>query len=74
MAELLGKEGPPLEDEKGKAVERSGPLWMDIKLLDAKNSPARTIPLEGGFFEVTLPKALFDGLSEPLTVQWIDFY
>ena len=61
-----------IEDEK--AVERSSAFWMDTKLLDAKGSPTKKIPLEGGYFEVTLPKALFDGLSEPLTVQWIDFY
>ena len=60
--------------EGEKAVERSSPLWMDIKLLDAKGRPTKKIPLEGGYFEVTLPGALLHGQPEPLIVQWIDFY
>jgi len=63
-----------IEAGKEKSLGRGDPLWMDIKCLDANGGPARTIPLEGGFFEVRLPKALFDGLSQPLSVQWIDFY
>jgi len=63
-----------IEAGKEKSLGRGDPLWMDIKCLDANGGPARTIPLEGGFFEVRLPKALFDGLSEPLTMQWIDCY
>ncbi len=63
-----------LEDRKEKPLGHGDPLWIDIKCLDAKGSPAKTIPLEGGYFEMTLPKALLDGLSEPLSVQWIDFY
>jgi len=32
------------------------------------------IPLKGGFFEMPLPKAFFEGNPKAITVNWIDFY
>jgi len=34
----------------------------------------RKIPLKDGYFEVRLPAKLFEGNSEQITLQWIDFY
>jgi hypothetical protein len=61
-----GKEDAPL-DEKS-------PLWMDIRILGSDGKPATALPLKDGYFEVTLPRALFDGNPKAMTVSWIDFY
>jgi hypothetical protein len=61
-----GKETPPLDPKS--------PFWLDIRLVGGDGKPATAIPLKGGFFEVTLPKAFFEDNPKSITVQWIDFY
>jgi hypothetical protein len=61
-----GKEDAPL-DEKS-------PLWMDVRIVGGDGKPARELPLKGGYFEVALPKALFEGNPKSVTLTWIDFY
>lgn len=61
-----GKEDAPL-DEKS-------PFWTDIRIVGGEGKPARELPLKDGYFEVTLPRAVFDGNPESITVNWIDFY
>ncbi len=36
--------------------------------------PAKTIPLDDGYFEMQLPKALFEDNPKSITINWIDFY
>ena len=46
------------------------PLWMQIETV-----PNRTkIPLEQGFFEITLPKEFIRKAGNSFEMQWIDFY
>ena len=61
-----GKEDDPL-DEKS-------PLWMDVRIVGGDGKPARELPLQDGYFEVALPKALFEGNPKSVTLTWIDFY
>jgi hypothetical protein len=61
-----GKEDAPL-DEKS-------PLWTDIRIVGGDGKPARELPLQGGYFEVALPRALFEGNPQSVTLNWIDFY
>lgn len=61
-----GKEDAPL-DEKS-------PLWMDIRPLTADGKPARELPLKDGYFEMTMPRAFFEGNPKSVTLNWIDFY
>ena len=37
-------------------------------------TPATTVPLDEGYFDVTLPAALMERASGTLTISWIDFY
>ena len=61
-----GKEDAPL-DEKS-------PLWTDIRSVGGDGKPARELPLKDGYFEMTLPRALFEGNPKAITLNWIDFY
>jgi hypothetical protein len=61
-----GKEDAPL-DEKSL-------LWTDIRIVGGDGKPAREFPLKGGYFEMALPKGLFEGNPKSITLSWIDFY
>jgi len=61
-----GKEDAPL-DEKS-------PFWMDVRIVSGDGKPARELPLKDGYFEMALPKALFEGNPKSITLNWIDFY
>ena len=61
-----GKEDAPL-DEKS-------PIWAEIRIVGGDGKPARELPLKDGYFEVMLPRALFEGSPKAIRVGWIDFY
>jgi hypothetical protein len=61
-----GKEDAPLD-------ERS-PFWADIRIVGGDGKPVREIPLKGGHFEITLPRAFVESNPRSITVNWIDFY
>jgi hypothetical protein len=61
-----GKEDAPLEEKS--------PWWMNIRVLGGDGQPAKELPLQNGHFEITLPKAFFEGNPQSITVSWIDFY
>jgi hypothetical protein len=61
-----GKEDAPL-DEKS-------PFRTAIRILGGDGKAAKELPLKDGYFEVTLPGALFEGNPQSVTVSWINFY
>lgn len=61
-----GKEDAPL-DEKS-------PFWINIRILTGDGKPAKEFPLKDGYFEMTLPRAFFEGNPRSITLNWIDFY
>lgn len=61
-----GNEDAPLDDKS--------PFWTDIRIIGGDGKPARELPLKDGYFEVTLPRAFFEGNPQAITVAWIDFY
>jgi hypothetical protein len=56
------------------SLDEKSPLWMDIRILGADSKAAKALPLKDGYFEVTLPRAIFEGNPKTITVGWIDFY
>jgi len=52
----------------------TSPYWMEVRILDEDGKQAKEIPLQGGYFETALPKALFEGNPQSITVNWIDFH
>ena len=61
-----GKEDAPLDAKS--------PYWMEVRIVGGDGKQAKEIPLKGGYFEMPLPKALFEGNPKSITVNWIDFY
>ena len=60
-----GKEDSPLDAKS--------PYWTVIRMFSDDGKPVKTIPLDG-YFEIQLPKALFEDNPKSITVNWIDFY
>ena len=61
-----GKEDSPLD--------ANSPYWMEIRILDGDDEPTTIIPVKDGYFEIPLPRALFEDNPKSITVSWIDFY
>ena len=47
---------------------------MDVRIVGGDGKPAKELPLQDGYFEVTLPRAFFDGNPKSITLNWIDFF
>ena len=67
--EFQGGRGP---DGTTRVTEAS-PYWMSAVMV-TEDDASRNIPLEEGYFEVTVPRAVLKRDPEMLRVQWIDFY
>ena len=61
-------------DGEERNVEQGSPYWTEMKILDAKGKLLQGLPDRGGYFEVTIPKILFQENPKSLTLGWIDFY
>jgi hypothetical protein len=59
------------EDDR---LDENSPFWMDIRIVSGDGRLAQKLPLKDGYFEVTLPKAFFEGNPKSVTLNWIDFY
>jgi hypothetical protein len=46
-------------------------MWMDVRSVGGDGKPARQIPRKGGYFEIVLPRAFFEG-NKAITVNWVD--
>ena len=48
------------------------PLWMRIEIVS--NQSIQKIPLEDGYFEITLPKEFAKNAGNSFEISWVDFY
>ena len=60
--------------EEEKALNEKSSLWFEPKLLDSKGRKSKSIPLQDGYIELQLPKALFASNPRSITLTWVDFY
>jgi len=63
-----------VEDDREQVVEEDSPYWTEIGAFDATGKPVQGLPEEGGYFEMLLPRALFQTKPKSLAIGWIDFY
>ena len=48
------------------------PLWMQVDVVTAQSE--KKIPLEDGYFEITVPRGFIRQAGDSFGVEWIDFY
>ncbi|HYE18772.1 MAG TPA: hypothetical protein VEA69_10025, partial [Tepidisphaeraceae bacterium] len=51
-------------------LDAKSPLWTDVRRVAGGDGKLA----DDGYFEVPLPKALFEGNPKSVTLHWIDFY
>ena len=61
-------------DAPEEPITPASPFWLDVQIMssDAAGDPA--IPLQDGYFEITVPPAVLERSGGTLVVNWIDFY
>ena len=62
------------DSKEDSPLDSTSPFWMELRMVGGDGKPAKDIPLKDGYFEMQLPKALFEGNPKSITVNWIDFY
>jgi len=55
-----------------RPVTRDSPFWLDVQIVSDQVPPR--IPLEQGYFEITLPRSFLREEQRSFSIQWIDFY
>ncbi len=61
------------DGQEDSTLDNKSPFWIDVRFLDGNGKPAKEIPLKDGYFELPLPKTLFED-NPKITLGWIDFY
>jgi hypothetical protein len=78
LAAVAAQGGPTVRqragDKEGEALNEKSPYWMEIRMIGADGKPAKAPPLTNGYFEMTLPKAFFEGNPESITLDWVDAF
>jgi hypothetical protein len=61
------------DGDENRPLDNKSPYWPKIAVVD-RGQPATALPLADGWFDVELPRALFEGNPPALALSWIDFY
>lgn len=62
------------DDKEDAPLEPTSPLWTDIRIVGGDGKPVKELPVENGYFEVTLPRAFLADNPKSISLSWIDFY
>lgn len=62
------------DGEEDSPLDSKHPYWTEVRMVGKDGKPVKTIPLKDGYFEIKLPKALFENNPKSITLSWIDFY
>lgn len=63
-----------LNENEDRPLDSKSAYWMEIRLLDRDGKPTKSIPLEDGYFEITLPAKILESNPRAIKLEWIDFY
>ncbi len=55
-----------------QSISPDSPLWLDMRVVSDENQPH--IPLDRGYFEITLPKDFLVEGRRSFSIRWLDFY
>lgn len=63
-----------VDKKKGDPKDTKSEFFMDFKLIGKDGKAAKKVPLEDGYFEMSLPKPFFEGNPKSVTLSWVDFF
>ena len=63
-----------IDEQEGSPLDAESPYWIDARMCQSDGTLSQTILQHDGYFELRLPKALFDENPDSIVVSWIDFY
>lgn len=63
-----------MNQKEDELLDSDSEFWMDICMIGPDGKTSDTIPLIDGYFEMQLPKAIFEQNPKSVTIHWIDFY
>jgi len=55
-----------------RPIASDSPFWLESRIVSGQTPPQ--IPLDQGYFELSLPKDFLDTGQRAFSLQWIDFY
>ena len=61
-----------LPDGGERPVMPDSPFWLNVQIVSNQATPR--IPLEQGYFEITLPTGFLHEGRHSFSIRWIDFY
>jgi len=59
-------------DGDGTPIAPGSPFWIAIRIVPDQATPY--VPLDRGYFEITLPDDFLQGAHHSFSIRWIDFY
>ena len=59
---------------KAEALKKADPHHLTIEIVDRAAKAGRKIPVQDGYFQITLAPVLLKGSGKTLRLHWIDFY
>jgi hypothetical protein len=62
------------DGKENAQLDEKSPFWLEIRPIGGDGKPTEKISPKNGYFEVKLPKALFEGNPKSITSHWIDAY
>ena len=62
------------DSREEETLDSKSQYWTEIRMIGKDGKPETKIPLEDGYFEIQLPKAMFEDSPKLITINWIDFY
>ena len=63
-----------VKDNEETPLDDSSRLWLEIRIHGKDNNPAKNAPLQDGYFEVSVPRAILENNTKTLKIEWIDFF
>ena len=63
------------DGNEGPQLDHRSPYWSAISIVDKEGKPAlERIPLQAGYFQMTIPPSLVAHNPKSIRLAWIDFY
>jgi hypothetical protein len=61
-------------DNDAAPIDKDSPYFPETRVVPANGEAGGKIPLEGGYFQVSLPAKLLEGNPRAISIRWIDFF